>query len=535
MGGIASGGTSRQATTQDLELYERMRQQQAQQPVPLLHSRRNPHEYLFFALFDGTGQDVNDPKQLPTNIGELWKQVYEPNRDPTNPIGAHYEAGIGTQKNPITRAVDGAAAYTWGDKIEEMYRALAEQVNKWQQQDPQAQIRLAEIGYSRGAVLVPGLARLVDEYGIVHPDQLKFGRDAHGNLTVNSPRPPLIPPGQVAQAVGLFDPVATNMPENYDARLPPSVVSGFSLIARDEQRELFPHQTILDPQRSADGRFLNMPVPGGHSNVGGGNRASGLETLAFNGMADYLNALSDRPLFEHRPVPSDPAQYTIHQTQGATAVWRIRMDHDGQRNLRSELANCKIVDPCRDAEPIDLQLAQQFQWHHVEPLAIEHLPALPQAISHREAPAIPEPYRASDMPNQDSDRARTPQAWSVPSTGKLAPPTYLDPAHPHHPLFRELREKLPTDVSNEKVAEFTLAAREGGVRPGRVESVHVHDGKAWVLGTIPGFDGMVDLRTPAPPLTETMQKADAFEQQHQAQVAQWQEQRQQSQSHGRSM
>lgn len=114
------------------------------------------------------------------------------------------------------------------------------------------------------------------------------------------------------------------------------------------------------------------------------------------------------------------------------------------------------------------------------------------------------------------------------------PLTYLDPAHPVHPLYSELRNKLPADVSNEKVAELTLAAREGGVRPGRVESVHVHDGKAWVLGTIPGFDGMVNLRAPAPSLVETMQRAEAFEHQHQAQVAQWHEQRQ-AQSHGRSM
>lgn len=114
------------------------------------------------------------------------------------------------------------------------------------------------------------------------------------------------------------------------------------------------------------------------------------------------------------------------------------------------------------------------------------------------------------------------------------PLTYLDPAHPIHPLYSELRNKLPTGVSNEKVAELTLAAREGGVRPGGVGSVHVHEGKAWVLGTTPGFDGMVNLRTPAPPLAETMQKAEAFEQQHQAQVAQWQEQRH-TPSHGRSM
>src|SRR5262249_44618474 len=157
--------------------------------------------------------------------------------------------GIGTQKNPLTRAVDGAFPYTWDDKIRQVYWDLADQTKRWKDQDPHAQVRVVGVGYSRGAVLVPGLARLVDEFGIVHPDGLEFGRDTHGNLTVRSSRT-LVPPGEVAQAVGLFDPVGTNLPKNYDARLPKSVLSGFSQLARDEQRELFPHQTILDPDWS---------------------------------------------------------------------------------------------------------------------------------------------------------------------------------------------------------------------------------------------------------------------------------------------
>ncbi|NID15457.1 DUF2235 domain-containing protein [Luteibacter yeojuensis] len=241
-------------------------------------------------------------------------------------------------------------------------------------------LRVVGVGYSRGAVLVPGFARLVDEFGIAHPEGLKFGRDAHGNLTVESSQI-LVPPGEVAQAVGLFDPVGTNLPKNYDARLPKSVLSGFSQIARDEQRELFLHQTILDPDWSDDGRFLSATLPGGHSNIGGGNDEAGLETLAFNGMADYLNALTDRPLFTHRVVPSDPAQFTIFQATGATAAFGLRMDKDGQRNLRDELANCKIVDICRDADPVDQALANRFNWQRVTPQLTESLPRLPDPIS----------------------------------------------------------------------------------------------------------------------------------------------------------
>lgn len=367
MGELFKDGVSRPVSVDELELYRQAQVLQARQQVPMLQRSGNPHEYLFFAMFDGTGQDANDPKQLPTNIGALREQVYESRMDPGLRIHGHYIEGIGTQSNPLTRAWDGAFPYTWDEKIENAYKELAQQTKKWREQDPQAQIRIVEVGYSRGAVLAPGFARLVDRYGIADIDGLSFGRDAHGNLTVESPRPPLVPPGEVAQAMGLFDPVGTHLPKDYDARLPPSVISAFSLLAANEQRKAFPHETVVAPALSADARMLNVAVPGGHSNVGGGNRESGLEVLAFNQMADYLNGLRDAPLIEYRALPDDRSQYTVYQAHGATAL--PGLDHDGRRDLREELANCRIVDPCRDAEPMDPSLAGRFEYRALQPAA----------------------------------------------------------------------------------------------------------------------------------------------------------------------
>ncbi|WP_057657051.1 T6SS phospholipase effector Tle1-like catalytic domain-containing protein [Pseudoxanthomonas dokdonensis] len=381
MGDVFSGGSHRQAGTDDLELYEQLRRQQRHLLVPLLQRHDHPHEYLFFALFDGTGQDVNNPKQLPTNIGHLSVQADQLELDPRSRVSSHYIAGIGTQRNPLVRLTDKAFAYSWDEKIEAMYRQLADQTAEWQRLDKEAKVSVVEVGYSRGAVLVPGFARLVDEYGIADPDGLSFGRDALGNITVVSPHPPLLEPGQVAQAFGLFDPVATNLPANYDARRPSSVVSGLSLLADHEQRMFFAHQTIMEAQLTPDQRFLGAPLAGGHSNIGGGNAQAGLESLAFNRMSDYLNALSDRPLFQPRPLPADPGQYTIYQVEGATAVWGARLDRDGERDLQQELANCKVVDLCRGGEPVDLALAQQFEWRTMTPTAGQKPPPMPDAVA----------------------------------------------------------------------------------------------------------------------------------------------------------
>jgi hypothetical protein len=431
-----------------LDAYERMRQEQAKQRVPVLQRRDQSHEYLFLALFDGTGQSADHPNQSLTNIGQLRAQSIKLADEPRNRFGYGYAEGIGTQKNPITRAIDGAFPYTWDDKIEKVYKDLADQAEKWTTHDPQARIGVVGVGCSRGAVLVPGLARLIDQYGIVDPKGMTFGRDAHGNISVTSPRT-LVAPGEVAQAVGLFDPVGTNLPRNYDARLPGSVLSGFSQLARDEQRELFPHQTILDPEWSQDGRFLSATLPGGHSNVGGGNDEAGLETLAFNGMADYLNALTDRFRFERREAPKDPAQFTIFQAMGATAAFGLRMDTDGERNLRDELANCTIVDICRDAEPVDVSLAARFDWQRVSPQPVVDLPRLPGA------PAV----------------ARVPDVSPPP----VVPVIRLDdPGHPDHPLYLSARahvhaldeqfRRQPDPGSDNLSAALVVAARSDGLR-----------------------------------------------------------------------
>lgn len=364
MGELTRKGESRPVTQDELALYGQAQALQAQQQVPVLQCAGNSHEYLYFALFDGTAQDADDPKQEKTNVGLLKEQVYGLRRESELRVGGHYVPGIGTQDNFFSRGFDQVFAFSWDEKVEDAYRELANQAKEWKGRDPDAQIRLVEAGYSRGAVLAPGLARLVDRYGIVDPEQLRFGRDPYGNITVESPRPPLVAPGQTAQAMLLFDPVATGLPAHYDARLPGSVISATAMIAMGERREAFAQLAILDPGLSPDRRFANLPQPGGHSNVGGGSREAGLEAGAFNVAVDYLNALADRPLFRFRDLPHEPAQYTTYQARGITAM--PGLDDDGVRDLREELANCKVVDPCRDGEPVDEALAARFAYRGVQ-------------------------------------------------------------------------------------------------------------------------------------------------------------------------
>lgn len=454
MGNVGSGTGSRPVNADDLFREQELRQQLSQLSVPVLQRSDNPHQHLFFAFLDGTGQDLNNPKLgEPTTIGLAYRQAERLERDPESRVGAHYSKGIGTQTNAISRAIDGAFAHSYREGIEEAYHALANKTAVWLKNDPEAEVHVVGAGYSRGAVQTPGLLRLVDQYGIADPDSLTFGSDQHGNITVVSDRAPLVAPGRIAQAALLLDPVATTMPANYDARLPPSVISRVSILAADERRELFPHQTINDPGMTPDRLAINVTAPGGHSNVGGGNKEPGLEILTGNAAMDYLNLLSDRPLFEKRPVPTDLSTVTVYQAGGATAAFGLKLDNDGQRNLRDELASCKIVDPCRDSEPVDQKLASQFEYRSIQVDVIERaqLQALVQQAVER-----------------DLDRTR---------------PGPDSPQHARHGALLQIREGVQTaerngligfasDTEREQFSRSALASlSDGGTNVSRVDAV----------------------------------------------------------------
>ena len=131
MGGTFSGGNTRAVTEEDLERYEELRELQPQQRVPLLQRADDPNAFVYVALFDGTGQDVDDPRQLATNVGELSRQLRPIADDEQRRIGFTYVEGIGTRTNAVARAWDGAVAHTWDEKIETAYRELAVQAWVW--------------------------------------------------------------------------------------------------------------------------------------------------------------------------------------------------------------------------------------------------------------------------------------------------------------------------------------------------------------------------------------------------------------------
>ncbi|OWF61515.1 DUF2235 domain-containing protein, partial [Xanthomonas vasicola pv. vasculorum] len=279
----ADGVETYPATAQDLAAYQQSRHALTQFQAPLLVSQKNPHTRLFVACFDGTGNDkYKDPEHI-TNIGTLYDQVQAAKKSNVRNIGGYYVPGVGTQDDAFTRDLDGGLGYSYGRRMEKMYLEFINQANDWKIEDPKAEISIVSTGFSRGAVTAAMFTRMVHERGIQNPKDMKIDRGQDGEILKLTPiHPPLVPPGRVAQAVGLLDPVATGDMNLRDTRLPPSVVSGLQLTARDERRDLFPAKDIIDPGRTPDGRLLNLVNPGAHSDIGGSYRLDGLSVRNGN-------------------------------------------------------------------------------------------------------------------------------------------------------------------------------------------------------------------------------------------------------------
>ena len=386
------------ADASDLDSYRQASEALARMPAPELVSADNPHERLFVASFDGTGNSMyKDAPENHTNVADIYKQIQ---RQQLPNIQAGYVEGPGTQGG-IGGVWDMMNGNTYEARLEEMYFQFATQAKEWLDKDPQAEIRIAGVGFSRGAEQAAGFARLVEERGIQDPEGMVVKRDSNGLIeSIEFTKPPLLEPGRIPQAVGLFDPVGTGEPRDHDRRLPPSVISGFQIAAEDERRNLFQGTRILDPGMSADGRFLSVTVGGAHSDVGGSYALNGLAIRSGNVMVDYLNALSDTPFLDKRAEPSAPELNVVHRSEEHQFFYRTSVyDRDGVRGTQERLAPdtlCRI--DCLDAEPRNEAMAAGFEFRKV---GIAPIPGAPET---QEQATVQAPAAAADSPVARLDR-----------------------------------------------------------------------------------------------------------------------------------
>lgn len=375
-----------QGTTTDVEQFDDARRQLGELRVPVLLHANDPHERLYIAALDGTGNSMRkDSRETWSAVAKIHDQLIKSD----NPsIRSGYVEGIGTQDAGFPRLRDGIYANTFDERVETAYFQLCEQAQKWIREDPQARIRVAGVGFSRGAEEVAALNRMIEERGIRDPVNAVIKRDEYGLVTsahYDNTRPALVPPRQTVQAAMLFDPVSTNNTE-YDRRLAPSTVGGFQ-IRSDDRRNDFKGDRLLPDGMSEDGRFLSVHVPGPHSTAGDSYKHNGFGVLSANMGVAFLNSLSDRDYLKPQAVPQQVDKYQMLHSEDHLAIYSTSYyDQHHQRGYTDQLgadSQCRVAQPlpdCTHKAPVSPELSGQLEYRPIRLPEQQSPPPMPDHV-----------------------------------------------------------------------------------------------------------------------------------------------------------
>lgn len=362
-----SGAGTDLANEQDLAGFRRAQEQLDKMRIPVLLPAGNPHARLYIAALDGTGNSmVNDKRENWSVVARIYEQVRDFKKQyVVSNVAGGYVEGTFTQEGFLRtpeRLSDGVLGHSFDERVETAYYQFCLQARAWLIEDPEAQIRLAGVGFSRGSEQVAALQGLINERGIRDPADAKVVRDQDDFIQKiqYADKPLLVAPGKTIQAALLFDPVSTGVKDE-ERVMPGSNLGIFEITAHDERRDVFANNDHVPLGLSQDGRDLNVTVAGAHSDIGNAYEKNGLGVLSFNLGVEFLNRLSDTPYLQKQVVPTDPAQFVIHRSdQHMMGLYGTRgYDRDG---VRDTVENDQSPRPgIQQREPINPELEAQIK------------------------------------------------------------------------------------------------------------------------------------------------------------------------------
>lgn len=292
------------ASAADLETYKTAQKAMANLSVPLFYQGQNPHDRLYIAALDCDWRAAAKGPDYSSLVWDFHLQIMNIDSALSKYIRSDYVRTKCVSQDWFTLS-ENDAIKAFDLRIEEMYQKFIEQSERWRIEDKSAEIRLVVFGYSWGAEQAAAFTRLVHERGI------RNSRFVSAEIT-GVENEFLVMPGKTPQAVALLEPVGTVL---HDLRLPPSVLSGFMMVAKDERRDLFASVSIIKQGMTDAGHFLSVTVAGSHADVGGGYHRNGLSVRAGNLLVDYLNAFSDTPYLKKSAEPLSPEMNVIHRSE----------------------------------------------------------------------------------------------------------------------------------------------------------------------------------------------------------------------------
>ena len=249
-------------------------------------------------------------------------------------------------------------------------------------------------------------------------------------------------------------------------------------------------------------------------------------------------------------LPSVPAAVRDAAAPAERAVAEVehRLDEPGVRKLQEDLNALGITNHHGDPLGVSGEYNDETRMAVMGFQMDLHLPAtgMPDVATVALADArasIARMQELRDIPVL-AERQELDRQVDVPP-GPAVDPTYparaqasstmpfSDPGHPQHGLYADLRERLPEEVSEMRVAQFTAACHKGGIGPGELEAIQIVDDRAVFVGGVAGY-AEVDMRQ-TPSIEQSAQQVQAFDQQQAMDMNQRAQELQQAQGMSMSM
>jgi len=223
----------------------------------------------------------------------------------------------------------------------------------------------------------------------------------------------------------------------------------------------------------------------------------------------YYGALTKADLMAMATSPQvDPdhirqgVQHYEYDAKGKT--WTTYVDTDvaefGFRSPSERVMDSKKLDELNDARAIRLE--RQALSKNIHP-----------DDQHHSIVKSPRTIADANVPEGDTRLAETARS--------------IDPA-----LYDDLKRRLPEGVSEDRLAQVTLATKQADIRAGEVAGLSVQDDKTLQIhGSRPGGRAYVDLSMPPPAVGQSVQMAEAHAQQQASNAGQFQAQQAQVEAH----
>jgi hypothetical protein len=344
--------SARELRDDEIELIQNNSDLVKQLNIPQLFDLNNPNSRIFIAFADGTNNDLSDSSKF-TNVAKLFIELKEVIKNNPN-IAVKYVPGVGTQDNRIVSTIDGMIPFSFIDRANELYKSFSYQANEWKRENPDAEIAIVEVGFSRGCGVAVYLNNKIDRNGV-----LASGETLYADGKEEYSKEKLIEPGEVKQAVVLYDPVVTAMfqPVRFkdvidgkceinisgiNCTLSDSTISGIQFKAKDENRWLFGFTNYIGYGLSPNRNFIGLTYPGAHSDIGGSynfDKYVGIGVITRNLVNQYMNCILGNDLLKTHESPKVD-ECGIHNPEEHRGIYKLRL---GNSRSENDLLNQTIL------------------------------------------------------------------------------------------------------------------------------------------------------------------------------------------------